>query len=197
MLRFVTQRSWPRKERLFACACGWQVVCHLTNPLVLAALYVAERFADNLAGMDEVVCAFDAAHQAGNESEGVPARSAALVSLALGEGNNLALEAWEDLIDLTPVEARPARRAWGAQVARCIWGPLPFCQVTLDDSWITAEGLLLSRGMYESRDFAAMPLLADALEEAGCDSADVLAHCRGLGAHARGCWVVDLPLAKE
>src|SRR5262245_37594569 len=69
MLRFVTQRAWSGKERLFACACGWQVVCHPTDPLVLAALYVAERFADNLVDTDEVVCAFEVAHEAGNENE--------------------------------------------------------------------------------------------------------------------------------
>jgi hypothetical protein len=52
--------------------------------------------------------------------------------------------------------------------------------------------------MYESRDFAAMPILADALEEAGSDSPDVLAHCRDPnGVHVRGCWVVDLVLGKS
>jgi hypothetical protein len=52
--------------------------------------------------------------------------------------------------------------------------------------------------MYESRNFAAMPVLADALEEAGCDSPDVLAHCRdAAGVHVRGCWVVDLVLGKS
>jgi len=51
--------------------------------------------------------------------------------------------------------------------------------------------------MYESRDFAPMPVLADALEEAGCDDAAVLAHCRDPQApHVRGCWVVDLVLGK-
>jgi hypothetical protein len=50
--------------------------------------------------------------------------------------------------------------------------------------------------MYEARDFTAMPLLADLLEEAGCPAA-VGAHCRDLGPHARGCWVVDLLLGKE
>ena len=51
--------------------------------------------------------------------------------------------------------------------------------------------------MYESRDFAAMPVLADALEEAGCDCPDVLAHCRDPnGVHVRGCRVVDLVLGK-
>ena len=50
--------------------------------------------------------------------------------------------------------------------------------------------------MYDDRDFAAMPILADALEEAGCDNADILAHCRAPGVHVRGCWVVDLVLSK-
>ena len=50
--------------------------------------------------------------------------------------------------------------------------------------------------MYDSRDFSAMPILADALQDAGCGSADVLNHCREPGAHVRGCWVVDLVMGK-
>mgnify|MGYP001076712257 FL=1 len=42
-----------------------------------------------------------------------------------------------------------------------------------------------------------MPLLADALMDAGCDHEEILAHCRGEGPHVRGCWVVDLVLGKE
>jgi hypothetical protein len=61
------------------------------------------------------------------------------------------------------------------------------------------DGLLVSmaRQMYESRDFTDMPVLADALEEAGCTDADILAHCRQSSEHVRGCWVVDLLLGKE
>jgi hypothetical protein len=51
--------------------------------------------------------------------------------------------------------------------------------------------------MYESREFSAVPILADALQDAGCDAAAVLDHCRGAGPHVRGCWVVDLVLGKE
>ena len=50
--------------------------------------------------------------------------------------------------------------------------------------------------MYDSRDFANMPILADALEEAGCTSGDILGHCRGARPHVKGCWVVDLVLGK-
>jgi len=42
-----------------------------------------------------------------------------------------------------------------------------------------------------------LPILADALEEAGCDDVDVLAHLRGPGPHARGCWALDLVLGRE
>ncbi len=72
----------------------------------------------------------------------------------------------------------------------------PFRPPRLAPGWVSSTVLGLARGMYGSRDFAAMPVLADALEEAGCDAADVLAHCRDGGPHARGCWVVDLVLGK-
>ena len=56
----------------------------------------------------------------------------------------------------------------------------------------------LARGMYESRDFSAMPILADALQDAGCDNDEVLNHCRDpKQVHVRGCWVVDLVLNKS
>ena len=51
--------------------------------------------------------------------------------------------------------------------------------------------------MYESRDFSAMPILTDALQDAGCDNSDVLDHCCGAGPHIRGCWVMDLVLGRS
>jgi hypothetical protein len=56
---------------------------------------------------------------------------------------------------------------------------------------------LLAQGIYTDRDFSAMPILADALQDAGCENDDVLAHCRDANQlHARGCWVLDLLLGK-
>jgi hypothetical protein len=63
-------------------------------------------------------------------------------------------------------------------------------------AWRTSIAVALADTMYAARDFANMPVLADALEEGGCDNADVLAHCRGPEPHVRGCWVVDLVLGK-
>ena len=51
--------------------------------------------------------------------------------------------------------------------------------------------------MCDAREFGNLPVLADALQDAGCENADVLDHCRGPGSHVRGCWVVDLVLGKE
>jgi hypothetical protein len=75
----------------------------------------------------------------------------------------------------------------------------PFRPVTLDLSWVTSTvlALALAQQMYDSRDFSAMPILADALQDAGCDNEDILNHCRQQGEHVRGCFVVDLVLGKS
>lgn len=73
----------------------------------------------------------------------------------------------------------------------------PFRPVAFDPAWQTADATGIAGRMYESRDFSAMPILADALEEAGCTNADVLLHCREPGVHVRGCWVVDGVLGKS
>jgi hypothetical protein len=81
-------------------------------------------------------------------------------------------------------------------IMRDIFGN-PFRPVTFSPSWRTDTALALARQMYESRDFGAMPILADALQDAGCDSDDVLSHCHDEKVtHVRGCWVVDLVLGK-
>jgi hypothetical protein len=87
-------------------------------------------------------------------------------------------------------------KQWQATLLRDIFGN-PFRPVTFSLSWRTDTALALARQMYESRDFSAMPILADALQDAGCDSTDILGHCRGPDPHVRGCWVVDLVLGKE
>jgi hypothetical protein len=73
----------------------------------------------------------------------------------------------------------------------------PFRPATVDPDWLTSTVVALARQMYEARDFSIMPILADALQDAGCDNDDILTHCRGDGPHVRGCWVVDLLLGKK
>jgi len=63
--------------------------------------------------------------------------------------------------------------------------------------WKSSTVLDLARAMETDGAFDRLPILADALEDAGCDQADILEHCRGPGPHVRGCWVVDLILGKS
>ena len=87
-------------------------------------------------------------------------------------------------------------RAQQAALVRDVFGN-PFRPVPFAPEWRTDTAALLAKQMYESREFGAMPILADALQDAGCGSADVLSHCRGARPHVRGCWVCDLVLGKE
>lgn len=68
--------------------------------------------------------------------------------------------------------------------------------LSVNPNWQTETVLSLASGISAESAFDRMPILADALEEAGCDHADILTHCRGDGPHVRGCWVVDLLLSK-
>jgi hypothetical protein len=117
-----------------------------------------------------------------------------------------------DLIIGLAMRAAIPRSMWGtaegdavAQEAAGERGPIecdlvreifcnPLRKFSFDPSWRTPEALAVARTAYEERHFEDLPLLADALEEAGCTDEAILAHCRGPGPHVRGCWVVDLVL---
>jgi hypothetical protein len=78
--------------------------------------------------------------------------------------------------------------------------PSPFEPVRFDSAWLAWRHdtvVNLARSIYDEHRLADLLILADALEEAGCDNPEVLAHCRGPGPHLRGCWVLDLLLGKE
>jgi hypothetical protein len=64
-------------------------------------------------------------------------------------------------------------------------------------TWRTSNVIAVAQSIYDDRAFDRLPILADALEDAGCDNADILNHCRQPGEHVRGCWVVDLVLGKS
>jgi hypothetical protein len=75
----------------------------------------------------------------------------------------------------------------------------PFRPSIADPAWFAwRDGTLvwIAQTIYDERCFTDLPILADALEEAGCTHAAILAHCREPGEHVRGCWVLDLLLGK-
>ncbi len=76
----------------------------------------------------------------------------------------------------------------------------PFRPAIADPVWLAWEdGTVpaLAQSIYDERAFDRLPILSDALEEAGCTNTDILGHCRQPGQHVPGCWVVDLVLGKK
>src|SRR5262249_34236984 len=92
--------------------------------------------------------------------------------------------------------------AWREELAiqcdlvRCLFGN-PFHPSRLETTWLRHERgavVNLARVIHDEARFADLPILADALEDAGCTDEQLLNHCREPGVHARGCWAVDLLL---
>jgi hypothetical protein len=210
MLGFVRgdkRNSLPeRRSRLFGVACCRRLLHLIVDSRSLKALEVTEQYADHRATSDELdvaysealdVSAYYAEHLDRRDSRRLEALGRAANAVAggcheheLAEG--VALEA------LTAAQAADitGNAAEQAELVRDIFGN-PFRPVTLDPRWLTADVTGLARGIYDDRAFDRLPILADALLDAGCDNEDILADCRSTGPHVRGCWVVDRILGKE
>ena len=96
----------------------------------------------------------------------------------------------------SPVTPDVAEEFVQCRLLRDIFGN-PFRPVVADPAWLTPTAVAIATAIYADRAFDRMPILADALEEAGCVNADLLLHCCGAGPHVRGYWIVDLLLGKE
>lgn len=73
----------------------------------------------------------------------------------------------------------------------------PFRPVAVDPSWLTSTAVAIAQGIYDDKAFDRLPILADALQDAGCENADILNHLRSPGPHVKGCWALDLVLGKQ
>jgi hypothetical protein len=194
MLVFLRGKASERKLRLFAVACCRRVWRLMTDEPSRRAVEVAERYADDLAGEVDRIFSSKTAWAAWTTPAGAAAREAV-------EGDAWASASGASRYASWAVGGVPRARELHAQaeLARDIFGNI-FRPVTIFPFWFAWHGGLLAsiaQRMYDSRDFADMPVLADALEEAGCTDADILGHCRSGGEHVRGCWVIDLLLGKE
>jgi len=164
---------------------------------------LAERFADGLATDAEREQAQEAAEQAHQRWR---AEGDDWNSYLTGAASNVAkvfnmkqlARQWANGLAYIRQQGHSPQRdpVYSARI-RDIFGN-PFRPVMFLPQWRTSTAVGLAKGMYESRNFDAMPILADALQDAGCDNDDILNHCRDAkGTHVRGCWVVDLVLGKE
>jgi hypothetical protein len=205
MVAQMGDKASNRKLRLFACACCRRLGTLLpdqSHPLV----EIAEQYADGLA----------------SEEERQAAEQAAVASCALHQDNRAAVVAWDACMAIADAadaaEATEGVISWdidpygfygahygeaaiNASMLRDIFGN-PFRPVAVDPRWLSWKDetvVKVAQAIYDERAFDRLPILADALEDAGCTDSDILTHCRQAkpDEHVRGCWVVDLLLGRE
>jgi hypothetical protein len=188
---YANYRASPRKKRLLQCAFVRSICDERSRALLEPMLEVAEAFADRrvrILGLERARLRF--------ESD--------LVSWALGEARDsiryAASWAFQNHAGCSSGAQTPSRRALHCAYVRDVMGN-PFRGPPLiRQAWLSANDEAVKRvaqAIYDERAFERMPILADALEDAGCDDVTLLEHCRGEGPHTRGCHVVDALLGKS
>jgi hypothetical protein len=197
MLTFLHGKLSDRKMRLFAVACCRRVWGSLTDERGRRAVEVSEAYADGGASREELMAAVAAAGQAPYAARQaahpvVRAFAAEVAEAAAALGGTGSSE--DPRID------HAVELAFQSALLHDLVGspfrPLP----AVNPAWLAWEGGTVPRlaaDAYEERAFDRLPILADALEDAGCTDPDLLGHLRGPGPHVRGCWVLDLLLGKS
>jgi hypothetical protein len=206
MLQFLaSRRGTPddRKLRLFACACVRRLLPLLSDRRCRAALETSEAFAEGRSIRRNLEAVHRAAQQVASAAwsawMGTPEREQAMrvaqavVSVTLPDALPAAWDAARDSAlvgSLSPAAVQ-------ADLLREIFGN-PFRTVAVDPAWLSWNGRVVTRlvrEIHEEGRYEHLPVLADALEEAGCQDEGLLRHCRQPEGHVRGCWAVDGLLA--
>src|SRR5262245_30406398 len=195
MLRFIGHQATDRKLRLFACACcrrAW----HLIPEADRAAVEISEQLADRMLSEEEftrVTPFIPQYHLRGSRPDrdsavGCAAWAAWYAAAAPGDAGEHAGYTAQGTSEGLAREAgsphdqqliRESEWATQAGMLRCIFGPIPFRLVFADPRWRTAAVMGLVRTIYNDRELDLLPILADALEDAGCDSEEDCQICVG------------------
>ncbi len=218
MLEFVRGTATTRKLRLFVIECCRRCWHLLADKPYRHAVEVAEQFAEGFATADDLAQAHAIAYRVavnGDEGEiagplwcagwftdpyygawdnsgssNAPAVLAAAASMANAQEAAELCVPWAAAFGIeNAVQATLLRDVVHA----------PYRPVHFRNSWRWSNGgtaIKLAKAIYEDGAFDQLPILADAIEDAGCDNEEILKHLRGPGPHVRGCWPVDLVLAK-
>lgn len=196
-----------RKLRLFFCGSCRSIWPFADRPILRRAVELGELFADGLVTADELAVLRQELRPGpyysgdkvnatawGAVSDGFPVWAISdAADLQLAFAAKVARDSRQRTL---PPGTKDAIRRSQVLFIRCVFGN-PFHPVAFSPEWRTDTVLTLARQMYDERDFSAMPILADALQDVECNNEEVLNHCRGPGPHVRGCWVVDLVLGRK
>jgi hypothetical protein len=201
-----------RKLRLYAVACC-RCVEHLLEPVELRkALDAAERFAEGkiksatlTSWLRKVWAALGDDSPLGTTAASSAAGAIPILCQTSSAYLHAPLEAATALAFVAdPKKGSPAWQAAYEQARQMVFALLrdvvgnPFRPVpTVEAAWRTPTVERLAVGIYDERRFDELPILGDALEDAGCAEAALLEHLREPGPHDRGCWALDLILGKS
>jgi hypothetical protein len=196
LLDFLNSGKWERKLRLVACGCCRRLCYRLPDQQSRRAVETAEQFADGLLDDKALAAAHESACAVVREV-GIlhPVHAAAYaaspnVKVAAYSAFQNAHDDGEQFVD---------KAQWQLALVYDVFGN-PFRSVAFTPAWLAWNDSTipkLAQAIYNERAFDRMPILADALEEAGCTNLEILNHCRQPGEHARGCWVIDALLGKS
>ncbi|QEL13870.1 hypothetical protein [Limnoglobus roseus] len=212
MLQSLDPHKYDRKLRLFACACCYRIWKFLDSDVSRELLDVSERFADGKVAYEYLektvvrlntsegehhraiqavrtgAAAFQASYKSSAYSIQLCAKYAAdAVGLAADIGLNQQFKRWS---------AQHTEEQCQRSILTDII-PFPEYNVDLDSSWFSSTAVAIAQGIYDDKSFDRLPILADALQDAGCEDENILNHLRSDGSHVRGCWALDLVLGKE
>jgi hypothetical protein len=195
MLRHLGRKASDRKLRLFAAACCRRSWRKLKNEYLRASIETAELFADGKVSQRTRGAAFATAKGPGVTVKTSPPCVAFAASLCSVKD----VRFWINTLWYQSIGGAIQQHSSSADLLREVVGN-PFRRVSIAPAWLAwNDGLVpkLAEGTYDERAFDRLPVLADALEEAGCANAELLGHLRGPGPHVRGCWALDLVLGQQ
>jgi hypothetical protein len=201
MLQCLSGKENQRQLRLFAIACAQPRWRFLTNPAGQPAVEMAESVAEGRGTLAEL----SAAHQAARDAlANDPSIRAATRREEMVKGARR--EALRFAIGVSCPDALDAARQCGLFLLGKLRCALlrdvcnPFFRVAIEPVWLTANdsaACRIAQEIYDERAFDQLPILADALEEAGCTAVAILYHLRSPGPHVRGRWALDLVMGRS
>jgi hypothetical protein len=192
----ITMLGWDesgvaRKRRLYLTALCRRFWADLTLPTGQKAIAAAEAFVDGRLPVDTLQLAHRAhlqAHAAFKTERGkriARTRGCFLSTCALAAADPAGCR-------LLAANGREVRMA-AVELLQEIFSDT-FHNIAFDPRWRTTDTVGIARRIYDEAAFDRLPILADALMDAGCEEERIISHCRSEGPHVRGCWVVDLAM---
>ncbi len=193
-----------RKRRLLSCACVSRILDNFSRPHFAPAIEFAESWADSRFDRDDWLGHRRNAARVKKPNGRV---HPVIASMQVADAVHATLErpavdwlrALEQCQQASGVGDPELEALEQCRLTRDIF-PNPFLEFSFDPTWLKwNEGTVskLAHAIYDDRHFEDLPVLGDALEEAGCSDPLILDHCRSDAEHVRGCWVVDLMTGRD